>query len=237
MQFQDKTVVITGGTGGLGAAVSERFLAAQANVVLSYTDKAKLTKLEKSLAADSDKLFSCQVDLIHEEGAVELVEHALAKTARIDCLVNLAGGFIGGIAIADCSAEQFQTMLDKNVMTLFYCCKHVFPAMREQNYGRIIAIAAKSAFYGAQGMAPYAAAKSAVVNFTQSLAQEGKPYDITANTIVPSIIDTEENRRAMPSADFDAWVRPAKIAELIMFLCSDSAHDISGSAIPVYGRL
>jgi len=237
MNLSDKVALITGATGALGCEVSKAFLEVQAKVAVSYRTEKKLNELKKHLGRRSAELFYIETDVTNQASVKSMVEQVVKQLGRIDALVHLVGGFLGGVAVAVTSEEQWQNMIDINFKSAFLCSKQVFPLMVQQKSGRIITIGSKGGLQGTAGMSAYAASKAALVNFTQSLAAEGKPHNITANVIIPSIIDTPENRQAMPKAKFNDWVRPESLAEVMVFLCSDKGRDINGAVIPVLAKV
>jgi NAD(P)-dependent dehydrogenase (short-subunit alcohol dehydrogenase family) len=133
--------------------------------------------------------------------------------------------------------KQWEGMIDLNLKSVFLVCRQVLPVMVRQKSGRIVNITSGGGLQGAGGISAYGAAKAGVINFTQTLAVEGKKHNITANAVAPGIINTPANRAAMPNADFSKWVTPASLAEVILFLCSDAAKDISGTVVPVLGKV
>jgi len=235
--MNNKIVLITGATGALGREVTKAFLQTQTQVVATYRNDKKLHELKTHLGGVADDLLAVKTDVTDEPSVKLLIEQVSKKFNRIDGFVNLLGGFLGGVPIADTTAAQWQYMLDLNFKSAFLCCKYVLPLMIRQKYGCIITIGSKPGLQGTAGMSTYAASKAALVNFTQSLAAEGKPHNITANVIVPSIIDTPENRQAMPKAKFNDWVRPESLANLMVYLCSDKGRDINGAVIPVLAKV
>jgi NAD(P)-dependent dehydrogenase (short-subunit alcohol dehydrogenase family) len=127
-------------------------------------------------------------------------------------------------------------MMDLNALSVFTTCKYVIPHMIEQQSGKIINISSRAGLRGSAKDAAYSAAKSAVIRLTESMSAELKSYNINVNCILPGTIDTPENRTAMPDRDFNKWVSPASLADIIFFLCSEESRDIHGAAIPVYGK-
>ncbi|MFQ5752050.1 MAG: SDR family oxidoreductase [bacterium] len=236
MNFKDKVVIITGGTGGLGFAVTQAFLNAGAKVVVTYTYEEKLNHLKLNVKNAPGELLALKTDVLDESRVKSMVENVVNKFGRIDVLVNLVGGFLGGVSIVVTTVEQWDKMINLNLKSAFLCCRHVLPIMMKQKYGRMINIGSKGGLQGTKGISAYAAFKSGVINFTQSLAAEGKPYNVTANLVVPGTIDTPDNRRAMPQSNFSDWVTPDSLAEVILFLSSDAAKDVSAAMIPVYGK-
>ncbi len=232
--MKNKVAIITGATGALGFEVVRTFLNAGANVVTTFRSSEKLREL-KDYAGSSD-FHAIEANVTVAAQVAAMADEVLAKFDRIDVLVNCTGGFFGGVSVTDTTEEQLQKMLDINFKSAFLCSRAVLPAMIKQKSGRIINIGSKGGLQGAAGMSAYSASKAALINFTQSLAAEGKPHNITANLVIPSIIDTPENRAAMPKANFENWVSPESLAKVILFLSSEEGRDISGASVPVFGR-
>jgi NAD(P)-dependent dehydrogenase (short-subunit alcohol dehydrogenase family) len=170
-----------------------------------------------------------------ERSVHELVENILARHGQLDALVNTVGGYAGGIKFWEADAKIFDQMLAVNLWSGYTLCRAVVPAMLRQKHGSIVNIASKAGLDHPGGAAAYAASKAAAVAMVDSLATDLKGTGVRANSILPSIIDTAVNRRAMPQADFAQWPKPEQIARVILFLCSDDATVIHGAAIPVYG--
>ncbi|MGH7451642.1 MAG: SDR family oxidoreductase [bacterium] len=234
MNFKDKVVVITGGTGGLGSAVTSAFLQAGAKVFVTYRSEQEFDALKASVNAHA-ALTGIKTNVLDEASVKAMVQQA-ARFGRLEVLVNLVGGYLGGVPVAEMSLEQWNKMIDLNLKSAFLCCKHVLPLMMQQNAGRIINIGSKGGLQGGEGISAYGAAKAGLINFTQSLAAEGKRYNITANAVIPGIIDTPANRQAMREANFDEWVKPGALAQIILFLSSEEAQAITGATIPVLGK-
>ena len=167
--------------------------------------------------------------------ALALGEQAAAELGRIDVLVNIAGGFRMG-PVHETPAETWDLMMDLNARTVFNMAHAVVPGMIQRGGGRIINISSRGGLSGGAGIGVYAAAKAAVLRLSESMAAELREHRINVNCVLPSIIDTPQNRQAMPTADFATWVQADSLAEVIVFLASPGARDISGAAIPVYGR-
>jgi NAD(P)-dependent dehydrogenase (short-subunit alcohol dehydrogenase family) len=155
---------------------------------------------------------------------------------RIDALVNTVGGYRGGQPVAETAIELWDGMFDLNARSAFIVSRAVAPHMLARGSGRIINVGSKAALQGTRRSAAYSAAKSAVVRLTESLAADLKREGITANCVLPSTLDTPENREDMPGADPSRWVTPEEVADVILFLASDAARAVQGAAIPVYGR-
>ena len=165
----------------------------------------------------------------------QLIEKVLSKYGRLDALVNAVGGYAGGTKLWELETKVFEQMLALNLRSGYALARAAARAMLKQEGGAIVNVAAKAAFDHAAGAAAYAASKAAAVALMDSLAADLKGTGVRVNSILPSIIDTETNRKAMPSANFAKWPKPEEIARVILFLCSDAAKVIHGAAVPVYG--
>ena len=175
------------------------------------------------------------MDVTDETAVRQLVDAILSQHGRLDVLVNAVGGYAGGVPLWELDSKVFDRMLALNLRSGFVLARAVVPGMLKQKSGAIVNIASKSAFDHAAGAAAYVASKAAAVAMMDSLAADLKGTGVRVNSILPSIIDTEANRKAMPNADFSRWPKPDDIARVVLFLCSDEAKLIQGAAVPVYG--
>ena len=226
---------MAGGTGGLGRAVSLAFLAEGATVVVTYRRQDELDGLRGVAGASATRLSGHAVDVTDEAAVRALVGGVVAQHGRLDALVNAVGGYAGGVKLWEAEAKVFDQMLALNLRSGYALARAAVPAMLKQGRGAIVNVAAKAAFDHPAGAAAYAASKAAAVAMLDSLAAEVKGTGLRINSILPSIIDTEPNRKAMPKADFSKWPKPEEIARVILFLCSDDGRVVHGAAVPVYG--
>jgi NAD(P)-dependent dehydrogenase (short-subunit alcohol dehydrogenase family) len=236
IDFADKVVVVAGGTGGLGNAVSRTFLEEDAKVVVTYRKEDEFAALKQAAGAKANALEGFAVDVTDEGATSELIGGVLSRHGRVDALINTVGGYVGGVKLWELEAKVFDVMLSLNLRSGYALARAVVPAMLKQKHGAIVNVAAKAAFDHGAGAAAYAASKAAAAAMMDSLAADVKGTGVRVNSILPSIIDTAVNRRAMPNADFAAWPKPEEIARVILFLCSDNAAVVHGAALPVYGN-
>jgi len=234
--FAGKVALVAGGTGGLGRAVSLAFLGEGAKVVATFRKQEELDALKTAAGANVSRLAGFNVDVTDEAAVRQLVEGILAQHGRLDVLVNTVGAYVGGTKLWELETKTFDQMLALNLRSGYMLSRAAVRAMLKKGSGAIVNVAAKAAFDHAAGAAAYAASKSAAVALLDSLAADSKGSGVRVNTILPSIIDTEVNRKAMPAADFSKWPKPEEIARVILFLCSEDAKVIHGAAIPVYGE-
>lgn len=233
-RFESKSVLIAGGTGGLGRAVSLAFLAEGAQVAVTYQRTQEFSALQ-SAGTSRTALTGYQADVTNEAACRDLVERVMTGQKRLDMLVNCVGAYAGGTPLWETDAKVFEQMLSLNLRSGFLLCRAAVPVMLRQERGVVINIASQAAVNHAAGAAAYAASKAAAVAMIDSLAADLKGTALRANSVLPSIIDTPTNRSAMPNADFSKWPKPEEIADVILFLCSDEAKLIHGAAVPVYG--
>ncbi len=234
-RFSGNAILIGGGTGGLGRAVSSAFLEEGAQVVVTYRKPEEFDALKTRVRAHVAALEGYRVDATDEAAVRNLVDGILRKHGHLDALVNTVGGYAGGIKLWELDPKVFDLMLSLNLRSGYTFARAVVPPMLKQRHGAIVNVVSKAALDHAAGAAAYAASKAAALAMTDSLAADLKGTGVRVNSILPSIIDTEVNRRAMPGADFARWPKPDDIARVILFLCSDEATLIQGAAVPVYG--
>ena len=231
----ERIALVAGGTGGLGRAVSLLFLEEGYQVSVTYQRREEWEALQKAAAAKAARLEGFNLDVTNEAAVKNLVGDIVRKHGRLDVLVNTVGGYAGGLKLWEMEASVFDKMLALNLRTGFVLARVAVPVMLKQGSGAIVNIAAKAAFDHAAGAAAYAASKAAAVAMMDSLAADLKGSGVRVNSVLPSIIDTEANRKAMPDANFAKWPKPEDIARVIRFLCSDDAKVVHGAALPVYG--
>jgi len=221
------SVLITGANGGLGTAVSQAFRAAGATVIGVARSWEQFS--------NQPPFPTISADVSTSAGCDAMVRQAL-EHGPLDALVHLVGGFAGGSPVAEISDQTWDGMLNVNLRTAFCAMRAALKPMLAAGRGRIVAVGSRAAVEPSPNVAAYAVSKAALVALVKNVAAETNKSGVTANVILPSTIDTPQNRAALPQADFSRWVAPESIAKVIVWLVSDAAADISGSVIPVYGR-
>lgn len=234
LDFDGLDVVVTGGAGALGTAVTRRLIEAGARVHVPAFDEAEASRFP--LASDPRVSVRVGYDLSDEVQVERFYAHAPSLWASL----QLVGGYAGG-SLVETTPATLRRMLSMNVISAFLCCREAVKRMRETAAepfagGRLVNVSARPALVPTPGLAAYAASKAAVAGMTQSLAEELKPEGIWVNAVVPSTMDTPANRAAMPAADFSAWPSVDDVAETIVFLASPSNRSTRGALVPVYGR-
>ncbi|MDQ8028771.1 MAG: SDR family NAD(P)-dependent oxidoreductase [Brevundimonas sp.] len=225
--MSDRVILVTGGHGALGSAVIQAALA----------DGLKVASIDHGRSHDA-------ADGVLQLGGVDLTDPAEAQQAvaaaadhfgRIDALLNIAGGFVW--QTTDDAAPAWEKMFALNLSTALNASRAALPWLKASEEGRIVNVGANAALKSAAGMGAYAASKSGVHRLTESLAEELKSTSVTVNAVLPSILDTEQNRKDMPDADPSRWVAPADLARVILFLASPEARAITGALVPVTGKV
>lgn len=229
--FADRVVLVTGAAGALGSEVAAAFNRAGATTV--GVDVVDLADANALLAADDVQTFLTG-DLTDPADTERVVDEVIDAHGRLDVLANIAGTWRGGNPIEETEIGEFELVFNVNLKTMFLTSKYALPHLQETG-GSIISVSARSSLSGGTGDGPYRAAKAGVRLLTESIAEENTGT-VRANAIMPSIIDTPDNREMLPDADHDTWVDPAEIADVIRWLASDGSEVTSGAAVPVYGE-
>ena len=231
MSVEEKVTIISGASGGLGQTVSRMFHEAGAYVILVGSHQERVQALADELG--HDRVLPQVANLVRANEAEAVVEAAVERFGHIDILLNLAGGFAGGTPVSESNGDELSQMLDINLYTTYNLSRAAIKPMIAQNWGRVVNTGSRDSLQGRANYSAYAISKAAVLRLTESMAAEVRPYDITVNAILPGMIDTRANRRAMPDADHSKWVKPVTIAETLLFL-SQCNTAINGAAIPIY---
>jgi len=222
------TVIVTGGTGGLGAAVTGAFLEDGWRVVVPWVVEHELERVERH-----ERLELVRADLFDPAAVRALVDTA---GPAVRALVNLVGGYAAGGLVHETPVEDFEQMLALNLRPTYLVTQATLPHLVAGGGGAVVCVGARAALAPFAGAAGYVTAKAAVIAFAQAVAVEYRHDGVRCNAVLPSVIDTPANRAAQPDADYSRWVTPAEIATVIRFLASDASAPTSGAAIPVYGR-
>lgn len=230
MSFNGRTVAITGAAGNLGRAVAGAFAGEGAKLALF---DLRQEALERAFGSDSDRQMLVPVDLLDQAKLDAAVRRVCERFRRIDVVCNIAGGFRMGAPVHETSDKDWTFLFDINARSLLNMARAVVPAMIRAGGGRIVNIGAYSAQRGVAQMGAYVAAKSSVIRLTETMAAELREKNINVNCVLPTMIDTPENRSAMPDADPKRWVAPEDLASVIVFLASDAARAVHGAALPV----
>ena len=233
--FDGDLALVAGGTGALGRAVSLAFLDAGASVAVTYRRDSELDALRAAAGSRGTRLSGTALDVTDEAAVRRFVETIQERHGRLDHLVNCVGGYAGGAKVWEADAKTLDDQLSLNLRAGWGLARAVVPLMVRAGRGAIVNVASRTALVHGPREAAYAASKAAALALFESLAAEVKGSGVRVNSILPSLIDTEANRRAMPKADYSKWPKPEEIARVILWLCGDEAKLVHGAAIPVYG--
>ncbi len=232
-----KVAVISGAGGNLGLAVTRRLYAENVRLALIDRNEDRLRQTLRAEGIDDSKVLIGPVDLLKKSDIDSFVDRVVAMFGQIDILVNTAGGWRPSSPVHELDESQWDFLVNLNVKTTFLLSSAVARRMVEKgNPGRIISVAGRAALKGDANTAAYSVGKAGILRLTESMSAELLERGITVNAVLPSTIDTPQNRQGSPDADFSKWVSADSIAGVIAFLASQAARDISGAAIPVYGR-
>lgn len=229
-----RVVAVTGAFGVLGEVVATAAAAQGARLALIEHAPRPPDGLVEACGAQT--LVVAGVDLADPAAAQSAMDQVADRFGGLDALINIAGGFRWQTVEAGDPA-QWDRLFAMNLKTALNASRAALPLLKASPAGRIVNVGAAGALKAAAGMGAYAASKAAVHKLTESLAEELKADGITVNAVLPSIIDTPANRADMPDADFAAWVAPADLAAVILFLASESARAVTGALVPVTGRV
>lgn len=233
--MEGRIVLITGGAGNLGRSVTRTFLEAGARVAVPFYKTDKPSALDDLASTFRDRLLPFALDLTTERGAEQAIRQVVEWGGGLDCVAHLVGGYAGGARLADTPLETWSRMIDLNLTSAFLTARFAIPALLEKGGGSLVFVSSRAAYTPTPGQAAYAATKAALINLVGSMAAEYGAEGIRANVIVPDTIDTEDNRRALPDADYSNWTRPEAIARIVLFLASDASGPINGAAVPIFG--
>ena len=227
------SAIVTGGTGGLGAAVVSRLLDRGWRVTVPWIAEAELGRVQARPGLEL-----VQADLFDPLSVAEVVRRAIEEgnSAPLRGLVNLVGGFAMGARVHETPVEEFEQQFRLNLRATYLMTQAALVPMLEHGGGSIVCVGTRAALQPFKGAAGYIASKAAVIAFAQAVAVEYRDDGIRCNTVLPSVIDTPANRASMPKADHERWVKPEAIAGVIAHLLSTESAPVSGAAIPVYGR-
>ena len=243
---QKKTILVTGGTGALGRILLKSFLSQNPKtIIVTYRSETEMQNLKSDLS--KSKIFGTEnivsiidyikIDISNDNDIKKLLSYISERYGQIHILINLVGGYIGGKSIVELTDSEWDKLIEINLKTAFLISKNVIPMMVTNRYGKIVHISSRTGIKDQGKDAAYASSKAALIRFIESVSEDVKDFNININCVLPTIIDTEANRKAMPDADFSKWIKPEDLSNAILFLCSDDSKIRNGSAIPTFGLL
>ena len=235
--LKDKVILIAGATGALGIAVTRTFARTDARLALTSTSAEKLARLVREAEISEARAFTVAADATQEKEINTLVEAVVDHYGRLDALINTIGAWRGGAAVHETSVGAWDRTFDVNLRSAFLLSRAVLPHLLQREWGRLVHVSSKSALHPRADQAAYTAAKMGLIRLTDVIAAEVKGSGVTANVLLPSVIDTPVNRKQLSNMDPDRWVPPESIAALIQFLFTEAGGALNGAHLPVYGDL
>jgi NAD(P)-dependent dehydrogenase (short-subunit alcohol dehydrogenase family) len=236
VNLKGKVAVITGAEGSLGREVTKRFLAEGVKVVLGWYVLEAWKEAKGLIPSDyKGQFLDVSVDATKEEQVENLMKKAKETFGSIDILLHMVGLFHAGGKIWETDATLFERLVDVNLKTTFFCCKHALKIMVERGRGRIVVFPPKVVLSPGPPFSAYAVSEAGLTALVSALREELKDTHITVNAVMPSVIDTPSTRE-MPFAQAEKGVKTWEIADLLCFLCSDESDPVSGSILKVFGR-
>lgn len=232
----DKTVVVTGGTGGLGSALVGRLVGRGYRLAVTYIMPEEATAFEEKFEVDDERLMLTRVDATNPEAVATLFKNVSDAWGNIHGLCSLVGGWAGGRDVEETDDVRLERMLDLNLRSAFYAVRAAIPHLRDAGWGRIVLVGSRGAIDFPEGQAAFNIAKAGVVALGKTVASEMEGTGVTANVLMPSVIDTPATRESLPYADYVNWPTPDEIAAVVEFLLSEESEVLNGALVPVYGR-
>ncbi len=243
--FFDQVILVTGGTGALGSKVSEAFLKLSPRaLIITFRSETEMQELREKILERSNSVQNdnpdtvvkfMKVDITHEIEVKMLISNILEKFGQIHVLTNIVGGYIGGKSVTETSEEEWDKMMSINLKSAFLISKHVLTSMKKKKFGKIVHVSSATGAKANGNDSAYAASKAGLIRLVESMAQEIKGLNININCVLPTIIDTESNRAAMPNSNYSTWIPPQDLAKVICFLSSEESKVINGVALPTRG--
>lgn len=231
-----KTVVITGGTGGLGTALVRRLVGSDYKIAVSYLLPDEAQTFENEFEVDEEQISLTRVDCTNPEAVNAFIKDVADRWGAIHALCSLVGGWAGGRDVEETDDVRFERMIDLNLRSAFYAVRAVIPHLKEAEWGRIVLVGSRGAVDFPEAQAAFNIAKAGVAALGRSVATEVEGTSVTANVLIPSVIDTPATRRSLPYADYVDWPTPDEIAAVAEFLLGEESGVMNGALIPVYGR-
>ena len=235
--MKQPVAVLTGGTEGLGIEVARRLADRGFLLAVSYLIHEEANDFEEALHLDEETILLRRCDCSDRSAVGAFMTEVVDRFGGLNVLASLVGGWSGGRDVEETDDFHFDRMIDVNLRSAFYSARAALPFLRKAEWGRIILIGSRAAIDPAPGQAAYNIAKAGVIALARTIAQEVDDAPVTANVVLPSVIDTPAFREVVPFGDYVDWPTPQEIAQVIDFLASPDSSVINGAMIPVYGKM
>lgn len=234
--MNERVVLVTGGAGNLGRAVTRAFLQAGARVAIPFHKTDQPDALDALKHQYEGRIFTFALDLTTERGAKAAVEQVSEWAGQLNAVAHLVGGFTGGARVGDTPAEVWERMINLNLRSAWLIAGAAIPEMVQRGGGAMVFVSSRRVWYERGNYGAYAVSKAGLHTLAQTISEEYADEGVRANVVLPGTVDTPENRAAMPGADFERWTSPEEIARVIVFLASAASGPVNGAVIPVFGR-
>ncbi len=231
-----RTIVITGGTGGLGSALAARLLASEARIAVTYLLPDEAAGFEDKFGQNDSRIMLRRVDATNPEAVASFVSEVKSEWGPFEGLAALVGGWAGGRDVESTDDVRFDRMIDLNLRSTFNIVRAAIPLLREAEYGRIVLVGSRDAIEAPAGQATFNMAKAGVMALGRTVAHELEPTNVTATVLLPTVIDTPATRAALPYADYVDWPTPDEISAVAAYLLTEEAGVMNGAMVPVYGK-
>jgi len=231
-----RSIIITGGTGGLGTALAQLLLDAGDRVAITYLLPEEAARFEEEIGLDESKIKLRRVDATGAEPMKAFMNEVASSWGAIQGVAALVGGWAGGRDVETTDDVRFERMIDLNLRSAFTTVRAAIPFLKDAPYGRIVMVGSRSALDNPAGQAAFNMSKAGVMALGMSVAAELNATNVATTVLVPSVIDTAATRRALPFADYVDWPTPDEIAVVAKFLLSEEAGVMNGALVPVYGK-
>ncbi len=231
---ESKVAIVPGGTGSVGTCLIPLLIDRGFNVAVSYLRPEEANALEEKLDLDEDRLILRRVDVTDPAAAAAFIDEAAAAFGKINVMASLVGGWAGGRDVSETSDVRLERMLDINLRSAWNTTRAAIPHMSPV-WGRIVLMGSKHAIDTPAGQAAYNIAKAGVLALAKSVAIELLDTETTCNALLPSVINTDATRAALPYAEYVNWPQPEEIAHVIDFLASERSKVVNGAYLPVWG--
>jgi 3-oxoacyl-[acyl-carrier protein] reductase len=236
LSLMNEVAIVTGGGRGIGRATAFALAREGARVVVAARTLAEIEAVAEEIRKKGGEALAIQTDVSREESVERMVENTVEAFGRIDILVNNAGVNIRPKSVIDLTREEWEWLMSINLTGVFLCSKHAYKRMVEQGSGKIVNVSSVGGRGGAKGRAPYRPSKAAIINFTECLAEEGKEHGVNVNAVCPGGTDTEMMRSIFPGREAANLMRPEEVAEIIVFLASESSRGLNGVSVDIPGK-
>lgn len=231
-----RTIVMTGGTGGLGTALAKRLVTQDVRLAVTYLLPNEATDFEETIELDDDRLLLKRVDAANASAVNEFMSEVADQWGPVHGLAALVGGWAGGRDVDETDDLRLERMLDLNLRSAFYTVRAAIPHLQKAEFGRIVLVGSRAAIENPPGQAAFNMSKAAVMALGRSVAAELEATNVTASVLVPSVIDTPATRATLPYADYVNWPTPDEIAGVADFLLTRESGVMNGALVPVFGK-